>query len=150
MVLYRTHWFRPRSNFSKIKKWKCKDIAVLHIFLSFITNYIIIAYLLISYSKIWKIISLPELCLFYIIAFLQNFIFLKRLQEPAVETSWTIENLNQNTARPWGSSMAEMAVQGLLEFWPCKSVNKLISGCLFPDRFCCCWQAAYLHGWMGR
>ena len=27
--------------------------------------------------------------------------------------------------------MAEMAVQGLLEFWPCKSVNKLISGCLY-------------------
>ena len=26
--------------------------------------------------------------------------------------------------------MAEMAVQGLLEFWPCKNVNKLISGCL--------------------
>ena len=24
-----------------------------------------------------------------------------------------------------------MAVQGLLEFWPCKNVNKLISGCLF-------------------
>ena len=23
-----------------------------------------------------------------------------------------------------------MAVQGLLEFWPCKSLNKLISGCL--------------------
>ena len=27
--------------------------------------------------------------------------------------------------------MAEMAVQGLLEFWPFKSVNKLISGCLY-------------------
>ena len=26
--------------------------------------------------------------------------------------------------------MAEMAVQGLLKFWTCKSVNKLISGCL--------------------
>ena len=26
--------------------------------------------------------------------------------------------------------MAEMAVQRLLEFWPCKNVNKLISGCL--------------------
>ena len=25
--------------------------------------------------------------------------------------------------QPEGSSMAEMAVQGLLEFWPCKSVN---------------------------
>ena len=34
----------------------------------------------------------------------------------------TIENLNQNNARV-ESSMAEMAVQGLLEFWPCKSVN---------------------------
>ena len=34
-----------------------------------------------------------------------------------------IDNLNQNNARPLGSSMAEMAVQGLLEFWPCKSVN---------------------------
>ena len=41
-----------------------------------------------------------------------------------------IDNLNQNTTRPKGSSMAEMAVQGLLEFWPCKNVNKLISGCL--------------------
>ena len=29
--------------------------------------------------------------------------------------------------------MAEMAVQRLLEFWPCKSVNKLISGCLLPS-----------------
>ena len=29
--------------------------------------------------------------------------------------------------------MAEMAVQGLLEFWPCKNVNKLISGCLLID-----------------
>ena len=36
---------------------------------------------------------------------------------------YAIENLNQNTARPLESSMAEMAVQGLLEFWPCKSVN---------------------------
>ena len=34
-------------------------------------------------------------------------------------TTLTIENLNQNKC----STMAEMAVQGLLEFWPCKSVN---------------------------
>ena len=38
-------------------------------------------------------------------------------------TLYLIENLNQNNARPLDSSMAEMAVQGLLEFWPCKSVN---------------------------
>ena len=31
--------------------------------------------------------------------------------------------------------MAEMAVQGLLEFWPCKNVNKLISGCLYYKDF---------------
>ena len=46
-----------------------------------------------------------------------------------------IDNLNQNTTRPKGSSMAEMAVQGLLEFWPCKNVNKLISGCLLTLDF---------------
>ena len=34
-----------------------------------------------------------------------------------------IENLHQNNALPLESSMAEMAVQGLLEFWPCNSVN---------------------------
>ena len=36
----------------------------------------------------------------------------------------TIENLNQNNARPLESSMAEMAVQGLHEFWPCNSKQR--------------------------
>ena len=47
-----------------------------------------------------------------------------------------IENLNQNNARPLESSMAEMAVQGLLEFWPCKIVNNPNFGLLIARPHC--------------
>ena len=41
-----------------------------------------------------------------------------------------------------------MAVQGLVEFWPCKNVNKLISGCLLGTTFSGSYNT-YLHNFVG-